>query len=111
MPSNMSFNPIVTTNVQGSFSVQSEGFVQGVALDDPVVRFYLAGGPLSASETLPMWGGVAITESIPASTANATVGSTISRATAITGGSNPLSGFSVLNQATAWVTSPQSECP
>lgn len=114
MASNISFNPFVTTNVQGSFSIQSEGFVQGVALDDPSVRFYLAGGPLAATETLPMWGGVAISEFIPASAASgafAGLGSNIARATAVTGGSYPISGFSVLNQASSWVTSPQSECP
>ena len=111
MPSNISWNPLVTTNAAGSFSTQSEGFAQGVALDDPAVRFYLAGGPLATTEPLPMWGGVAISEFIPASTANASVGSTIARATAVTGGSNPISGFSVFNQAANWVTSPQSECP
>jgi hypothetical protein len=111
MPSNISFNPYVTTNAPGTFSIQSEGFVQGVALDDPAVRFYLAGGPLSVAESLPMWGGVAIYENIPVSTANASTGSTVGRATTITGGSYPIAGFSVLNQAAAWVTSPQSECP
>jgi hypothetical protein len=113
MASNASWNPFVTTNVAGSFSIQSEGFVQGVALDDPTVRFALAGGPLAGTETLPMWGGVAISEFIPASAASgafAGLGSQIARATAI-GGGNPISGFSVLNQASSWVTSPQSECP
>jgi hypothetical protein len=111
MPSNISFNPLVTSNVQGSFSVSSGGYVQGVALDDPSVRNYLAGGPLAVTETLPMWGGVAISEFIPATGTNSSVGSTVARATAITGGSNPITGFSVFNQAHAWVTSPQSECP
>jgi hypothetical protein len=97
MSANISFQPFQTSNVLGSFSISSEGFNQGVALDDPAVRFALAGGPLAASETLPMWGGVGISESIPASTANAAIGSSIGRATS--------------NQASAWVTSPQSECP
>lgn len=111
MAANISFQPFQTTNAQGTFSIQSEGFVQGVALDDPAVRFALAGGPLATTETVPMWGGVAISEFIPGSTASVVAGSTIARATAITGGSFPLAGFSVLNQASAWVTSPQSECP
>jgi hypothetical protein len=107
MPSNIALNPFVTTNAQGTFSIQSGGFVQGVALDDPAVRFALAGGPLASTETLPMWGGVAISEAIPASTADASVGPNIARATALAN----IAGFSVLNQASAWVTSPQSECP
>jgi hypothetical protein len=111
MSSNISFNPLVTTNVQGSFSVQSDGYNQGVALDDPQIRNSLVGGPLAATEVLPMWGGVAISEFIPATGVNSSVGSNIARATALTTGSNPISGFSVFNQATSWVTSPQSECP
>jgi hypothetical protein len=107
MASNISFNPFTTTSVAGSFSVQSEGFVQGVALDDPAVRFYLAGGPLASTETLPMWGGVAIQEFIATTTGNASVGNNVARATAIAN----LIGFSVINQAINWVTSPQSESP
>lgn len=107
MAANISFQPYATTNVVGSFSVQSDGYVQGVALDDPSVRNYLNGGPLATTETLPMWGGVAVSESIPAATANTSVGNTISRATAVAN----INGFSVFNQAAAWITSPTSECP
>jgi hypothetical protein len=107
MAANISFQPFATTNAAGSFSIQSDGYVQGVALDDPAIRFALSGGPLAATESLPMWGGVGIFENIPTSTQNSSVGSNIGRATSLTN----LTGFSVLNQATAWVTSPQSECP
>lgn len=110
MASNISFNPFITTSANGTFSVQSEGFNQGVALDDPAVRNALAGGPLASTETLPMWGGVGIAEYIPTATANPSIGSSIARATSIAS-TVPLIGFSVFNQATAWVTSPQSECP
>lgn len=107
MPSNIALNPFQTTNAQGTFSIQSGGYVQGVALDDPAVRFALAGGPLAGTENLPMWAGVAISEAIPAAAADASVGPNIARATALAN----IAGFSVLNQASAWVTSPQSECP
>ena len=33
---NLSLNPMATTNALGSFGVQSDGYIQGVALDDPV---------------------------------------------------------------------------
>ena len=36
---NLSLNPMATTNAAGSFGVQSDGFIQGVALDDPANRF------------------------------------------------------------------------
>jgi hypothetical protein len=104
-----SFNPLLVTAAPGSFSVTSDGYIQGVALDDPAIRNTLAGGILAASETIPMWGGVAIFENIPGAAGQPVdnLGSLVGRATAVGG----ISGFSVFNQAAAWITSPQSEVP
>ena len=107
MASNISFNPLLTTNGSGSFSVQSDGYVQGFAMDDPSIRNSLAGGILASTETLPMWGGIAISEYLPPSTSNGSMGSTVARAAL----NSAITGFSVANQATNWVTSPQSEAP
>lgn len=107
MPSNISFNPMLVTNGGGSFNVQSDGFVQGSAMDDPTVRNLLCGGPLAATETLPMWGGVAIFENIPLANLDGSLGNVVGRATSLTN----LLGFSVLNQAHNWISSPQSEVP
>lgn len=107
MASNISYNPLITTNAAGLFAATSAGYMQGIAEDDPAIRNALAGGYLSGAETLPMWGGVAISEDIPASTADSALGGAIARATAIAN----LTGFSVFNQAHAWISSPQSECP
>ncbi len=107
MSSNISFNPLLTTNGLGSFSVQSDGYVQGIALDDPAIRNSLAGGVLLTTESLPMWGGVGIGEFLPASTSDGALGSGIGRALTLAG----LTGFSVFNQAHNWVTSPQSQVP
>ncbi len=107
MPSNISFNPFATSNGAGSFSVQSDGLIQGVALDDPAIRNSLAGGYLASTETLPMWGGVAIQELLAPSTGDGSVGNSIGRATT----NARITGFSVFNQAHAWVTSPQSQAP
>lgn len=107
MPSNISFNPLTTTNGYGSFSRQTDGYVQGVALDDPSIRNSLAGGVLDSSETLPMWGGVAIKEYIPASTSDGALGGSILRAAT----NATITGFSVFNQASNWVTSPDSQAP
>ncbi len=106
MASTFSLSPMLTSNGIGSFSVQSDGLVQGTAFDDPAVRFYLAQGSLASTETLPMWGGVAITENILNSTGDA-LGASVARATAVAN----ITGFSTYNQATAWLTSPQSEAP
>jgi hypothetical protein len=104
---NPPFYPFATSNAAGSFSVQSEGYVQGTMLDDPAIRNSLAGGTLASTETYPMWGGVAISEYIPGSTTDGTTGGTIGRATS----NANITGFSVFNQAYNWIITPQSPAP
>lgn len=110
-----SFNPYVTVNASGSFNVTSGGLWQGMPLDDPSVRNYLAGGILAQTETVPMWGGVGISEAVPgaASPGYATsLGGIITRATTLTATStNGLTGFSVFSQNYSAVNSPQSPVP
>lgn len=106
MSAQVSFNPTLTTNALGSFSIESNGLVQGIANDDPSARNELAGGQLATTETIPMWGGVAIYEKIPTGNYGnfgGAVGRAASQAT--------LTGFSVFNQAHAGLTSPQSPVP
>jgi hypothetical protein len=111
-----SFNPYVQTNAAGMFNIESDGFIVGTAMPDPAARFALSGGWLAAAETLPMFGGVGISESIPTerSTAPATpsrpdiaLGSVIARATAQAN----LTGFSVFDQNYAAVNTPTSPVP
>lgn len=104
---NVSFNPLLVTVASGTFSIQSDGMVQGVAMDDPAVRFALAGGVLADTE-FPMWGGVAISESIPESGYGlGTMGPIIDRSTSVA----TTAGFSVFNQASNWINTPQSPVP
>jgi len=65
MTAQISLQPMVTTNAAGLFNVNSAGFTQGDALDDPAVKFWLAGGVFSTAATVPLWGGVPIAETIP----------------------------------------------
>ncbi|HDL8515372.1 TPA: hypothetical protein PXS13_002450 [Yersinia enterocolitica] len=102
----LSLNPMATTNALGSFGVQSDGFIQGVALDDPANRFNLASGTVSATETKPLWGGLPVAELLPG-TASSPRGSTIRRAASVT----DLEGFAVFNQAHNGLTTPQSPVP
>ena len=112
MANSVSFNPMLTTNNYGGFSTQSYGLVQGVAMDDPAVRYQLMGGTLATSETLPMWGGVGIYANTPSYNTDATTGVVVGRGTTISANaSGKLVGFSVFNQATAWNTWPQSPVP
>lgn len=97
-------NPLLTTNAAGLFNTSAEGVVQGTAMDDPAVRYQLAGGILASTETLPMWGGVGIEEDINYA---AVLGPNLKRAADFA----HLTGFSVFNQATAFVSTPQSPVP
>ncbi len=106
MANSISLQPMLTTNGLGSFSAQSEGLVQGNVYDDPAVRFYLATGSLASTETLPMWGGVPITENI-SNVSPPALGNSIVRATAVAN----ITGFTTYNQATSWIVTPQSDAP
>lgn len=100
----LTFNPVITTVASGGFSVQSQGFVQGMSMDDPATRFALASGVLATTETLPMWGGVGIVENIATS---GSAGGLITRATSTAA----ITGFSTFDQAHNWVNTPQSPVP
>jgi hypothetical protein len=107
----VNLNPALTTTASGLFYAQSEGLVQGAFFDDPAIRFELAGGILDSAETLPMWGGIGIFEHIPTEPGN-TLGGNVGRATSLTQtAAKGLSGFSVFNQASNWINTPQSPVP
>lgn len=119
------FNPIATTNAAGSFAVSAAGFMQGVFQDDPALRYELGGGILGPNETIPMWGGVLISESTTPVASSGTsprkdLGGYITRATSLPGtnwlwGSgttaNVATGFSVFNGAHAMLNWPQNPVP
>ncbi len=107
MANSVSIQPMNTGNAAGGFSVQSEGYIQGFALDDPAIRNSLAMGILKDTETLPMWGGVAISEYLQASAQNSALGPGIGRAANVAG----ITGFAVFNQAHAFINTPQSQVP
>lgn len=118
MSANITFNPVVTTNAAGSFNTQSDGFIQGQAMDDPSTRYRLASGVLASTETTVMWGGVGIYNDVPGP--NPTVGSplpqsvlggNLGRATTLAANAKQLTGFSVFDQAHNMINSPQSPVP
>src|SRR5579864_7997038 len=114
MTATIPFNPFVTTNAAGSFNTVSTGLWQGMPYDDPSVKNYLAGGVLASTETLPMYGGVGISEASPGASGGPQIslGGIITRATTLTKTSaNGLTGFSVFSQNYAATNSPQSPVP
>lgn len=126
MASSINFNPMATTTAAGSFNIDTSGYIQGTALDAPNSRFNLAGGVLSSLETLPMWGGVGISEVVPSGiTGNplaetgytTTLGTIVTRANSVataTSGQQAagiLTGFSVFDQNNSAINWPQSPVP
>ena len=116
MANSVSFNPNLTTTNIGGFSTNSYGLVQGVAMDDPAIRNLLFGGTLSTAETYPMWGGVGVYANVPSAYTNTSygseLGSIVGRGTTISANaSGKLIGFSVFNQASNWISWPQSPVP
>jgi len=118
MVANIAFNPLLQTNAAGMFTIESDGLVVGTAMPDPATRFALAGGWLATTETLPMYGGLAVSENIPqerppASRTDVALGPIIARGTVApaTGGAGVITGFSVFDQNYAAVNTPQSPVP
>jgi hypothetical protein len=112
----VSINPFIQSNFPGTFFSSSSGFTQGDALDDPAIRFTLRKGYVDPAATVPMWGGLAITESLAGGAAfqvggtNAPSENLDSKLNAATTLAN-LTGFTVFNQATALIQSAQSRVP
>jgi hypothetical protein len=114
MTAQVTINPLQTSVAAGTFNISSSGVIQGTAFNDPAVRNQLAGGTLKSSETIPMWGGVAISENIPGVTPGPeeSLGPLVTRATNVTANTaGTVTGFSVFDQNWAAINSPQSPVP
>ena len=108
MSGNITFNPYATTTPQHSFLLESQGYIQGVAIDDPSSYQWLAGGVLASTETLPMWGGVPIEEIANlVGTGSEGLGPSLKRATS----QATITGWSVFNQASSMVITPGNTVP
>lgn len=110
MTAQISLNPMATTNAANLFNVNSQGFTQGDAQDDPAVKFFLAGGKLSTAASTPIWGGIPIEELIPSAATQPgtdTLGSTVIQASSLA----TSTGICVFNQAYGGITTPQSNAP
>lgn len=106
----ISFSPFATYTATGTFGVQSQGYIQGTAIPNPAYRTKLASGVVSSTSSVPLYGGYAVTESLPATTntANSLLGNVI--APAATTGAN-IQAFVVFNQAHNGVISTGNDVP
>lgn len=105
----VNFNPMVTTVAAGSFNVTSAGYIAGTLLDNPPDLFRIAGGVLASTETLPTFGGVAISEFIPGSAGGpvSELGPLVGRATGLAN----TTAIAIFNQAHSYLNFPQSPVP
>ncbi len=102
----VAFNPNATTNAAGLFLIAATGLYGGTFIESPETWYKLDMGILAASETLPMYGGIAIEEVISAPNM-APGGNQITRAA----DQAHLTGWAVFNQNGAAISSPQSPVP
>lgn len=112
MAATVSFQPTLTTNAAGTFSLTESGLIQGTAFESPNARFNLAGGIVDLAATGPIWGGTAVYENVPLSTAGSTTpsgnfGGYIGAATNVTANAaSSITGFLVADQAYNGIMTP-----
>ena len=101
----------VTTSGMGLFNgASSKGYIAGQAQPDPATRWALRGGLVASSETAPMYGGVGVYADVPAQALSVPLPA-IGRATALTGGTKNLIGFTVSDQSYNLLIDPQNPVP
>jgi hypothetical protein len=107
MSASIAINPVITTNAQNSFLLETSGYVAGTYLDDPGLRYQLEGGVLGAV-TQPCWGSLPISLAVPAVGAATMLGSVA--LLAASSGAN-INAWMVFNQASAGIQTATSSVP
>ena len=102
----ISFNPMLTTSPQDSFLLDSDGFIQGVELDNQPNRIQLEQGSLLSTSTKPVWGAVQVNQLIPNVNTNA-LGNPIEIATV----QNTEFAFTVISRAYNMIIIPGNSVP
>lgn len=97
----ISFNPMLTSQPYGTFDVSTQGYYQGDFVDDSSSYQYLAGGQIGSGVTQPVWGGMALTESVNAA-GEGLLGTTITLASSQAN----TTGFSVFTKNGAAILTP-----
>src|SRR5208337_1053805 len=107
MPNTISFNPALTTSPYPNFLASTRGAVQGTFDDDPSSRMWLMQGQVVSGATLPLYGGLPITELTPAATGSDLLGPIVQLATA----NANVTGFTVFNQGHNMLMTPSNLVP
>lgn len=106
--SSINFDPMQTTTAAGQFVVQTDGYVQGVAMADPAIRNELVAGVVDVSETVNMFGGIAVQEFARNQNEDfAGTGSRLKRASSVA----TFTGLTVFDQANNGIITPSANVP
>jgi len=104
---NISFNPALMTGAQESFLVDTQGYIQGITLQDPVSRMHLESGKVASSVSQPVWGGMGIA----INTADAAVDDNRTGSSIALASTTQINGFTVFDQAINMVQTPGNTVP
>jgi hypothetical protein len=110
MPSTVTFAPYGTTVSSISYTLQTDGFVQGVFIDSPALRYTLEGGVVASTQTAPIWGGLPLTLTVPALGSGGSSSGLGPVATTASAAGN-IDAWCLNNQAAAGVITPSSNAP
>lgn len=97
----ISINPSLTVAPPSSFLAQTQGYVQGLALADPVANQWLATAAIDSSVTQPLWGGIAVTENVSVPGSGQAGNSLVLAST-----QGNVTGFTVFNRGYNMITTP-----
>jgi hypothetical protein len=100
----VSFNPNPTTNISSGFLLDTEGYVQGFAQDDPATRFQYEGAQVGGDTVL--WGGLAVQCNLQGVDANVQGPLIIPATSAAT-----IQAFTIFNQSMNGIITPSSNVP
>lgn len=102
----IAINPSQTIAPPSGFFIGTQGYIQGLAVDDPIARQWLLSGAVASTVSQPMWGGMGVEELVSDPGASDSGNSVAIASTAAT-----LCGFSVLNRAYSNLLSPGNNVP
>ncbi len=110
MSANVNFNPMLTlTGSNNSFQLDSQGYIQGAFMDDPVSRMWVLPGIVASSNTQPFWGGLPIQENVPTMAGH--TNGTLAGELVIPANAGDVTGFTLFNRAHNMIITPGNPVP
>jgi hypothetical protein len=104
----LTYNPAQVTVAANTFYDTSDGAIQGFFQDDPALRNELRSGLVAPSQSTPLWGGMGITVTGPATGVEA---QSFKAMLSLASSQSNLLGFTVWNQAHAVILNPSVSNP